>query len=212
MKGMGSYQSLQAAADPAQGPGLGTGGTERLMIALESTATMSSDNTSRWLYPLWVHLFGPISPARWAVVHHLIRKTGHFVGYGEFSSLSSMVGGRRFTESRSNIGRSGGGLPFWPCFAPWWSPVSMKPSKFPAEPEESRPHRRMVSISLRSDCLSAGFAFNHLVVLSPPQISRSLIAAAFCCAATARCRWTPLTLATATGNASMGSSPEARGG
>jgi VanZ family protein len=56
-----------------------------LMIALESTATMSSDNTSRWLYPLWIHLFGPISPARWEVVHHLIRKTGHFVGYGAVS-------------------------------------------------------------------------------------------------------------------------------
>jgi VanZ family protein len=53
-----------------------------LMIALESTATMSSDNTSRWLYPLWVHLFGAISPAHWDEVHHLIRKTGHFVGYG----------------------------------------------------------------------------------------------------------------------------------
>lgn len=53
-----------------------------LLIALESTATMSADNTSHWLYPLWVRLFGPIGPARWAEVHHLIRKTGHFVGYG----------------------------------------------------------------------------------------------------------------------------------
>jgi VanZ family protein len=53
-----------------------------LMIALESTATLSADNTNQWLYPLWVRVFGPISPAHWAVVHHLIRKTGHFVGYG----------------------------------------------------------------------------------------------------------------------------------
>src|ERR1700691_3586746 len=53
-----------------------------LMIALESTATMSSENTSQWLYPLWVRLFGPLPPAHWAEVHHLIRKTGHFVGYG----------------------------------------------------------------------------------------------------------------------------------
>jgi VanZ family protein len=53
-----------------------------LMIALESTATLSADNTNQWLYPLWVRLFGPSSPAHWAVVHHLIRKTGHFVGYG----------------------------------------------------------------------------------------------------------------------------------
>jgi VanZ family protein len=53
-----------------------------LMIAFESTATMSAKNTSEWLYPIWVHLFGPISTAHWAEVHHLIRKTGHFVGYG----------------------------------------------------------------------------------------------------------------------------------
>ena len=53
-----------------------------LMIALESTATMSAKNTSQWLFPYWVRIFGPISTAHWAEVHHLIRKTGHFVGYG----------------------------------------------------------------------------------------------------------------------------------
>jgi VanZ family protein len=53
-----------------------------LMIALESTNTMSSANTSEWLYPFWVKLFGPISSSHWNEVHHLIRKTGHFVGYG----------------------------------------------------------------------------------------------------------------------------------
>jgi VanZ family protein len=56
-----------------------------LMIVLESTATMSASNTSQWLYPLWVKLFGPISAAHWDEVHHLIRKTGHFVGYGVVS-------------------------------------------------------------------------------------------------------------------------------
>ena len=55
------------------------------IIVAESTATMSSENTSRWLLPLWVKLFGPISPAHWAVIHHYIRKTGHFVGYGSVS-------------------------------------------------------------------------------------------------------------------------------
>jgi VanZ family protein len=55
------------------------------MIVAESTATMSADNTSRWLYPLWARLFGPISTLHWAEVHHLIRKTGHFVGYGGVS-------------------------------------------------------------------------------------------------------------------------------
>jgi VanZ family protein len=53
-----------------------------LMIALESTSTMSAANTSEWLYPFWVKLFGPISSQHWNEVHHLIRKTGHFVGYG----------------------------------------------------------------------------------------------------------------------------------
>ena len=53
-----------------------------LVIACESTATMSAQNTSAWLYPLWVRLFGDISIEQWAFVHHLIRKTGHFVGYG----------------------------------------------------------------------------------------------------------------------------------
>ena len=53
-----------------------------LMIALESTATMSAKNTSEWLFPYWTRFFGPISSAHWDEVHHLIRKTGHFVGYG----------------------------------------------------------------------------------------------------------------------------------
>jgi VanZ family protein len=56
-----------------------------IMIALESTSTMSAANTSEWLYPLWVKLFGPISNQHWNEVHHLIRKTGHFVGYGVVS-------------------------------------------------------------------------------------------------------------------------------
>lgn len=52
------------------------------VIVLESTALMSAENTSQWLYPLWAKLFGPVSPDRWAVIHHYIRKTGHFTGYG----------------------------------------------------------------------------------------------------------------------------------
>jgi hypothetical protein len=51
-----------------------------LMIVLESTAAMSAENTSQWLQPWWVRLFGPISAGHWNEVHHLIRKTGHFVG------------------------------------------------------------------------------------------------------------------------------------
>lgn len=53
-----------------------------LVIFLESTVFMSANNTSRWLLPLWEHLFGPISPKHWSEIHHYIRKTGHFTGYG----------------------------------------------------------------------------------------------------------------------------------
>jgi VanZ family protein len=52
------------------------------VIVAESTSTMSAENTSRWLYPVCARLFGPISTPHWAELHHLIRKTGHFVGYG----------------------------------------------------------------------------------------------------------------------------------
>jgi VanZ family protein len=76
-----------------------------VMIVCESTATMSANNTSRWLYPLWVKLFGPISAPAWAEVHHLIRKTGHFVGYGVVSLTflygwkKSLAGARRTTRA-----------------------------------------------------------------------------------------------------------------
>ncbi|WP_446744144.1 VanZ family protein [Silvibacterium acidisoli] len=53
-----------------------------LVIRMESTAVMSGANTSYWLYPYWVKLFGPITPEHWETVHHLIRKCGHLTGYG----------------------------------------------------------------------------------------------------------------------------------
>lgn len=52
------------------------------VILTESTRMMGADNTSRWLLPIWTWLFGPVTPEHWAVIHHWIRKTGHFVGYG----------------------------------------------------------------------------------------------------------------------------------
>jgi VanZ family protein len=69
------------------------------VILAESTATMSAANTSRWLLPFWVKLFGPISPAHWEVVHHYIRKSGHFVGYGTVS-LGFFEGWRVSLERR----------------------------------------------------------------------------------------------------------------
>ena len=52
------------------------------VIALESTEFMGSDHTRgplRWLFQA---IFGPIGDARWDDIHHLIRKSGHFLGYG----------------------------------------------------------------------------------------------------------------------------------
>jgi VanZ family protein len=52
------------------------------IIFIESTPYFGSDHTShplRWLVQL---ISGALSDATWEVVHHLIRKTGHFIGYG----------------------------------------------------------------------------------------------------------------------------------
>ena len=51
-------------------------------IVLESNKFMGSNYTSgplRWLYEA---LFGHVSNARWEIIHILIRKSGHFLGYG----------------------------------------------------------------------------------------------------------------------------------
>jgi VanZ family protein len=52
------------------------------VICVESTETMSAQNTSSWLRPIFESLFGAISDHTWALFHHYLRKTGHFVGYG----------------------------------------------------------------------------------------------------------------------------------
>jgi VanZ family protein len=50
------------------------------LIAIESTDSFSSENTSRFLYPILHFLIG-LDLARFQVWHHYIRKSGHFVGY-----------------------------------------------------------------------------------------------------------------------------------
>jgi VanZ family protein len=52
------------------------------VIAIESTPYLGADRTDSPLRWLWQHLFGPVADARWPLIHHLIRKCGHFVGYG----------------------------------------------------------------------------------------------------------------------------------
>ena len=57
------------------------------VIAMESTMYFGADHTSgplRWLFQA---LFGPVSDARWDIIHHYARKSGHFVGYGALGVL-----------------------------------------------------------------------------------------------------------------------------
>jgi VanZ family protein len=52
------------------------------VIAVESTPEFGSDRTSgplRWLVQLFI---GAIGDAAWDLLHHYIRKSGHFLGYG----------------------------------------------------------------------------------------------------------------------------------
>lgn len=52
------------------------------VIALESTDLLGSDHTSGPLRSLYEAIFGFVPSERWEVIHHYIRKSGHFVGYG----------------------------------------------------------------------------------------------------------------------------------
>jgi VanZ family protein len=52
------------------------------IIVMESTEYLGSEHTSGPLRMLFEAIFGPVSNARWEFLHHLIRKSGHFIGYG----------------------------------------------------------------------------------------------------------------------------------
>ena len=58
-----------------------------VVIAIESTDYLSSFHTSRILYPIFHFLFN-MDLRHFAVWHHLIRKTGHVVGYFIMSVLA----------------------------------------------------------------------------------------------------------------------------
>ena len=57
-----------------------------ILIAIESTDSLSAANTSRFLYPM-VHFLTGVGPIRFVVWNHYIRKVGHFVGYFGLSYL-----------------------------------------------------------------------------------------------------------------------------
>jgi VanZ family protein len=52
------------------------------IILLESSDLFGSNHTSHPLRLLWEAIFGPVTNARWNVIHFMIRKCGHFFGYG----------------------------------------------------------------------------------------------------------------------------------
>lgn len=52
------------------------------VIANESTARFSAENTSNNLRPIFQLLFGHVSDEVWSISHKIFRKSGHFCGYG----------------------------------------------------------------------------------------------------------------------------------
>ena len=52
------------------------------VIVLESTEMLGADNTSVPLRRIYQFLFGQVPDANWEIIHHYLRKSGHFIGYG----------------------------------------------------------------------------------------------------------------------------------
>jgi VanZ family protein len=57
------------------------------LIVLESTDLFSAAHTGSWLRDLIMAIVGPVSPAWFDLFHHVLRKTGHVIGYGILSFL-----------------------------------------------------------------------------------------------------------------------------
>ena len=53
-----------------------------LVICLESTEWMGADHTDSPLRYLYQAIFGHVTTAQWEIIHHYLRKSGHFIGYG----------------------------------------------------------------------------------------------------------------------------------
>jgi VanZ family protein len=52
------------------------------IILIETQEFLGADYTSGPLRRVYEALFGPVKNAQWDLIHHYIRKTGHFIGYG----------------------------------------------------------------------------------------------------------------------------------
>jgi VanZ family protein len=93
------------------------------LIAIESTDWLSSEHTSRFLYPLLHFLIG-LNLARFEVWHHYIRKCGHFVGY---FTLSFFL----FRAWRATLR-----LPWAPRWALRWAAIAFSMSALVASLDE----------------------------------------------------------------------------
>ncbi len=59
-----------------------------VILVIESSDIGSSDHTGKLFLKVWTILLGaPTNPQTFELVHHLIRKTGHFMGYAILSLL-----------------------------------------------------------------------------------------------------------------------------
>ena len=52
------------------------------LVAIESTAYFGADRTDTPLRHIWESLFGAVSNRHWHIIHILLRKCGHFLGFG----------------------------------------------------------------------------------------------------------------------------------
>jgi VanZ family protein len=52
------------------------------IIVTESTEMMGADHTNGPLHRLFEDIFGPIGEHNWELIHLVVRKSGHFIGYG----------------------------------------------------------------------------------------------------------------------------------
>ncbi len=57
------------------------------IICFESTPLMGGDRTGRWLGEIWPAILGRVNSPFFGEVHHILRKIGHFTGYGTLDLL-----------------------------------------------------------------------------------------------------------------------------
>jgi VanZ family protein len=102
-----------------------------LLIALESTDLLSSQHTGSW-FSLFMRPFH-LSPSQLADLNHLMRKTGHCVGFGilGFLTFRALRGNYRFHAQgyegwfSSRISREAGADIFSLLWRPQWAAAAM---------------------------------------------------------------------------------------